>query len=147
MASVPTSYCLMWHYNCLWTLKGWTRMPLEIFFKKHPVTRPVSAIQLVDCFIQLDGWEYNVGHLVHAAAIWPDTKGHQWDWQTWDDTSMQYAVKYDRARLYRHLQRRTLGVKRESCPQCTCVRMKVICHIIPETLWNPVPSTTSTNLH
>jgi len=21
-ANVPTSYCLMWHYNCLWTLKG-----------------------------------------------------------------------------------------------------------------------------
>ena len=21
-ASVPTSYYLMWHYNCLWTLKG-----------------------------------------------------------------------------------------------------------------------------
>jgi len=22
MASVPTSYYLMWHYNCLWTLEG-----------------------------------------------------------------------------------------------------------------------------
>jgi len=22
-ASVPTSYYLMWHYNCLWTTKGW----------------------------------------------------------------------------------------------------------------------------
>jgi len=21
MASVPTSYYLMWHYNCLWTLR------------------------------------------------------------------------------------------------------------------------------
>jgi len=21
-ASVPTSYCLMWRYNCLWTVKG-----------------------------------------------------------------------------------------------------------------------------
>ena len=21
-ASVPTSYYLMWHYNCLWTVKG-----------------------------------------------------------------------------------------------------------------------------
>ena len=21
-ANVPNSYCLMWHYNCIWTLKG-----------------------------------------------------------------------------------------------------------------------------
>ena len=25
-ASVPTSYYLMWHYNCLWTLKMLTKM-------------------------------------------------------------------------------------------------------------------------
>jgi len=29
-ASVPTSYYLMWHYNCLWTLKGLTERRLSL---------------------------------------------------------------------------------------------------------------------
>jgi len=31
-ASVPTSYYLMWNYNCLWTLKGY-RFRLQISYK------------------------------------------------------------------------------------------------------------------
>ena len=30
-ASVPTSYCLMWHYNCLWALKGMLLPELDIY--------------------------------------------------------------------------------------------------------------------
>jgi len=44
-ASVPTSYYLMWHYNCLWTLKGWQEIII-------PSTYTFQT--LLKCYLKLE---------------------------------------------------------------------------------------------